>query len=90
MCGDSLACPQPGDAMSDVQTNPQNDEPGPIWQGHDGEPIPIGPKAWVIIRYRCGALSQPVEAGTHRWKSWPPEIGDTAFDIVGWRHADPT
>ena len=76
--------------MRDVHTNPRNDEAEPMWQSHHGGQMPVGPKTRVIVRYRCGAQSEPVEAGTHRWGIWPPEIGDTAFDIVGWRYAELT
>ncbi len=71
-------------------TNPQDNEAEPIWQVHDGSQMPVGPRMRVNVRYRCGMFSEPIEAGTHRWKSWPPEIGDTAFDIVNWRYAEPT
>ena len=70
--------------MRDWQTDHQNDES--TWRRHDGGPAPKTRKTRVIVRYRCGDLSKPIEAGTHRWQSWPAEIGGTAFDIVAWRH----
>ena len=54
------------------------------WLDHHGGPAPVAPKTLVVLRYRCGTLSQPVEADTHRWQSWPPDIGESAFDIVAW------
>jgi hypothetical protein len=74
--------------MRDLQGTYDNGRCEVVWFNHSGGPSPLGAKTVVIVRYRCGAGSKPIEAGTHRWQSWPSEIGETAFDIVAWRHAE--
>ena len=68
--------------MRDLQTGHQSHDAQPMWHIHEGGHMPVSPKSRVVVRYRGGALSRPIEAASHRWQSWPPDIGDTAFDIV--------
>ena len=75
--------------MRDLQTNRRNDENEPGWLKHEGGLAPVVPKTLVVLRYRCGTRSRPVEAGSHRWQSWPADMGESAFDIVAWRRAEP-
>ena len=75
--------------MRDLRTNRRNEKVEPGWLNHEGGPAPVAPKRLVVLRYRGGALSQPVEAGTHRWQRWPADMGESAFDIVAWRRAEP-
>ena len=75
--------------MRDMQNNLKSDENEFGWLDHDGGPAPVVAKMRVVLRYRCGLLSQPVEAASHRWQSWPVDMGESAFDIVAWRRAEP-
>ena len=75
--------------MRDLQANRRNERLELRWLDHHGGPAPVVPKTLVVLRYRCGTLSQPVETGSHRWQSWPPDMGESAFDIVAWRRAEP-
>ena len=74
--------------MRDLRANRRSDENESGWLDHYGGPAPVVAKTHVILRYRCGTLSQPVEAGSHRWQSWPADMGESAFDIVAWRRAE--
>ena len=75
--------------MRDLRSNRRNDEKESNWLKHEGGPAPVISKTLVVLRYRCGLLSQPVEAGSHRWQGWPTDMGESAFDIVAWRRAEP-
>ena len=75
--------------MRDLQTNRRNERVELGWLDHHGGPAPIVAKTRVVLRYRCGLLAQPVEAGSHRWLSWPADMGESAFDIVAWQRAEP-
>ena len=75
--------------MRDVWADRRNERAEPGWLNHEGGPAPVAPKTFVVLRYRCGTVSQPVEAGSHGWQSWPADMGESAYDIVAWRHAEP-
>ena len=75
--------------MRDTRISRNSDENAHSWLDHEGGPAPVVAKTRVVLRYRCGLLSQPVEAASHRWQSWPVDMGESAFDIVAWRRAEP-
>lgn len=53
--------------------------------------MPVGPEIWVKVRYRKGHTSRAVRAKMRRWEAWPPDIGESDWDVVGWTIArDPT
>lgn len=57
------------------------------WTQHAGEPCPVLPDAKVRVRYRNAAESDVILAKERRWEAWPPEIGESDWDIVAWRDA---
>jgi hypothetical protein len=82
MDADSLARPSRQEVdMSSIKNSSNGGDAD--WVVHDGGEMPVGPSTIVIVAYRCGAISEPIEAGQRRWKRWPS--GDSEWDIVGWR-----
>lgn len=63
----------------------ETDATGGGWNEHDGKSCPVAPDQKVKVRYRNGVESETILAREERWEAWPPEVGESDWDIVNWR-----